>query len=189
MKRTKEMIVTAFAELLEERPLNKIAVRDIVERCEVNRNTFYYYFQDIPALIEEVNRNMIDQVIDQSNCSFNSPMECIRPIVEYYTAKKKLALHIYNAVSRESFQRELERFCRYAVNRYFETAADGLAVNENDRALLLRFYKCLMIGLVLDWLDSGMNYDAMHDAERICTLLGGSTERAFQNCIAKKTER
>lgn len=189
MKRTKELIITAFEELLDEKPLNKISVKDIVERCQVNRNTFYYYFQDIPALIQEVNRNITDQVIDRSNCDFDSPMECIRPVVEYCTAKKKLVLHIYKAVPREAFQRELERSCRYAVERYFETAAEGLALNENDRALLLRFYKCLMIGIVLDWLDSGMNYDAIHDAERICILMRGSTEQAFRNSIEKKPER
>lgn len=183
MKRTKEIIITAFEELLEEKPLNRISVRDIVERCEVNRNTFYYYFQDIPALTQEVIRNMIDQIIDRSNCNFQSPMDCIRPIVEYCTAKKKLALRIYKAVPREAFQCELERSCRYVVNRYFETAAEGLEINEEDRALLLRYYKCLMIGLVLDWLDSGMNYDAIHDADRLCTLLGGSTEQAFRNSM------
>ena len=41
MRRTKYTIMAAFAQLLEERPMNKITVKDIVDRCDVNRNTFY----------------------------------------------------------------------------------------------------------------------------------------------------
>lgn len=51
MIQTKKIIKNAFWELLEEKPYNKITVRDIVNRCCVNRNTFYYYFQDIPTLM------------------------------------------------------------------------------------------------------------------------------------------
>ena len=51
---TKKAIIDAFVELISERPLSKITVKDIVTRCGVNRNTFYYYFEDIYALIDEL---------------------------------------------------------------------------------------------------------------------------------------
>ena len=36
---TKQAIETAFLQLLNEKPLNKISVRDIVEKCGINRNS------------------------------------------------------------------------------------------------------------------------------------------------------
>ncbi|HBJ10863.1 MAG TPA: TetR family transcriptional regulator, partial [Ruminococcaceae bacterium] len=48
---TKKAIIDAFTELIGERPFDKITVKDIVTRCGVNRNTFYYYFEDIYALV------------------------------------------------------------------------------------------------------------------------------------------
>ena len=51
MKRTKELLTDTFWELLEEKAYSKITVNDIVSRCDVNRNTFYYHFQDIPSFI------------------------------------------------------------------------------------------------------------------------------------------
>ena len=51
---TKKEIKRSFIKLLNEQPLNQISVRDIVEDCGINRNSFYYHFQDIPALIEEI---------------------------------------------------------------------------------------------------------------------------------------
>ncbi len=52
MKKTKETIIDAFWQLLEEKPFNKITVQNIVQRCHLNRNTFYYHFQDIPNLAD-----------------------------------------------------------------------------------------------------------------------------------------
>ena len=59
---TRRAIKEAFTSLLEERPLNDITVKDIVERCGINRNSFYYHYQDLPALIEEIIKEEIGQV-------------------------------------------------------------------------------------------------------------------------------
>ena len=60
---TKQAIKSAFMKLLNEQPLNKISVRSIVEECGINRNSFYYHFQDIPSLIEEIVMEEIDTLI------------------------------------------------------------------------------------------------------------------------------
>ena len=53
---TRKAIMASFVKLLEERPLSKVTVKDIVEDCGINRNTFYYHFEDIPSLIEAIVR-------------------------------------------------------------------------------------------------------------------------------------
>ena len=50
---TKKAIMESFVRLAGKKPLDKITVRDIVDDCGINRNTFYYYFQDIYAVLEE----------------------------------------------------------------------------------------------------------------------------------------
>lgn len=47
----KEQIASAFLSLLEKKPLDKLTVTDIVQTSGVTRQSFYYHFQDIPALI------------------------------------------------------------------------------------------------------------------------------------------
>ena len=51
---TKNAIRLAFIQLLNERPLDKISIKDIAEKSAVNRNTFYYYYTDIFALVEDI---------------------------------------------------------------------------------------------------------------------------------------
>ena len=43
---TKKAIRDSFVKLLNEKSLSQITIRDIVDDCGVNRNTFYYYYQD-----------------------------------------------------------------------------------------------------------------------------------------------
>ena len=96
MNRTKDAIAAAFFELLTERPLSKITVKDIVDRCGINRNTFYYHFEGIPSLIEQTVKYMSDQII-QTHSKFGSPIDCIAPFVPYCTDNKKAILHIYRS--------------------------------------------------------------------------------------------
>lgn len=63
MNRTQKAIIDAFWQLLEEKPYNKITVQSIVERCQVNRNTFYYHFRDIPSLTEHSIKDWTERVI------------------------------------------------------------------------------------------------------------------------------
>ena len=59
----RESIKASFRKLLEERPLREITVREIVQDCGVNRNSFYYHFKDIPALLEEIITEYADRII------------------------------------------------------------------------------------------------------------------------------
>jgi AcrR family transcriptional regulator len=47
----------SYLRLVRQKPLDKLTVKDIVEDCEITRNTFYYHFQDIYDLTAEVFRS------------------------------------------------------------------------------------------------------------------------------------
>nr|WP_231968781.1 TetR family transcriptional regulator [Thermoanaerobacterium sp. RBIITD] len=44
---TKKVLANALKELMRSKSLNKISIQDIVDRCGLNRQTFYYHFHDI----------------------------------------------------------------------------------------------------------------------------------------------
>ena len=188
LNRTKDAIVDAFGELLTERPLNKITVKDIVDRCGINRNTFYYHFEGIPSLMEQTVKYMTDQII-QAHSKFGSPMDCIAPFVQYCTDHKKAILHIYRSVQREVFLTYLDRAAMYTVSQYVEATTAGLFSSESqtkETKLLIRYYKCTLVGSLLDWLDAGMEYDLMAAAESLCELFAGFGKQAFLKCLEMK---
>ena len=61
---TKRAIKDAFLRQLAERPLGQITVKDIVEECGINRNSFYYHYEGIPSLLEEIIAEELKKLIE-----------------------------------------------------------------------------------------------------------------------------
>ncbi len=51
---TKESLAAALKQMMNVKPIGKITVKDLVEICGVNRQTFYYHFDDVYDLLEWV---------------------------------------------------------------------------------------------------------------------------------------
>lgn len=49
---TKRALASSLKLLLLQKPLNKITINDIAEKCGVSRMTFYYHFKDVYDLVE-----------------------------------------------------------------------------------------------------------------------------------------
>jgi len=177
MNRTKKAISEAFWQILEEKPFNKITVHDIVERCQVNRNTFYYHFADIPALTEYSVKELTDQIL-QKHFEPGSPLSCITPIVEECLKRKKACLHLYRSIQREAYIRHLDDVSYYFVNCYLERTEDIHSLTLEDQKTLAHFYKCLLSGLILDWFEADMSYDFQGFCEKVCTLLDPAAKNA-----------
>ena len=89
MKRTKELLTDTFWELLEEKAYSKITVNDIVSRCDVNRNTFYYHFQDIPSLMINSIEKWADGIIKEYAIWHRSVQKEKRQCFIYFVLLKK----------------------------------------------------------------------------------------------------
>ena len=105
---TRSAIKAALAKLLDERPLAQITVKDIVSACGVNRNTFYYHYQGVPELIEEMVDDEAEAII-HSYPTLESLEDCLETIVKAAMGKKRAILHIYNSASRDIYEQYLWR--------------------------------------------------------------------------------
>ena len=185
MNRTKDLIADTFSELLEQKPISKITVKDIVERCGINRNTFYYHFQDIPALCEYIWKQRIDDLI-ATHCHPDSPSEAVAVAVNFFTEHKASVLHVYKSLPRETFLHYLDDLCMYLVREYMETVLADTPIPEQRIEFLIRYYKCILVGIFLDWLDSNMSYDLLDTALLICDLRSESGREMLERLCNPK---
>ena len=51
---TRSVIQTAFLDLLRQKPVEKITVREICDKAEINRSTFYKHYQDCYDLLDRM---------------------------------------------------------------------------------------------------------------------------------------
>lgn len=61
--RSKKLIRQAFIELLREKKLEHITVVDIAGRADISRNTFYAHYQDVYAVLEEFQSEILDSLM------------------------------------------------------------------------------------------------------------------------------
>lgn len=72
VKRTRQMLQTAFNELMRETDLQNISVQDIATRAGVNRATFYAHFEDKYALLNYSIREMLQGQLEQKLSDMHS---------------------------------------------------------------------------------------------------------------------
>lgn len=166
---TKTAIKNSVLKLLNDRPINKITVKDIVEDCGINRNSFYYHFQDLPAVIEEIVTDEACAIISQYP-AIDSIEECLGVAVGFAVKNRRAALHIYHSSNRDLFERSLFNVCETVVTAYLERVLGENPVDERDKELLIRFYKCECFGQVIDWMNGGMKEEALDNFHRLYEL-------------------
>lgn len=103
---TKRALAASLKKLLAQKPLDKITIVDIVTDCEVNRQTFYYHFQDIYDLMDWIFVSEATQVI-QGKKTYNTWQQGFLQIFEYVLANKALITNAYHSLSREQMERYL----------------------------------------------------------------------------------
>lgn len=177
MNRTKKAISEVFWQLLEEKPYNKITVQNIVERCQVNRNTFYYHFQDIPALVEYSIKEWTERII-RENSKFGSAINCLVSITKELVKRKTAFNHIYHSVCDETLIRYMNETSHHIVQSYIENATKSTDLPSEGKVVLIRYYKSILVGVVLDWFAAGTSYDLIDFCQTICQSYEGSCKNA-----------
>ncbi|EJE7235588.1 TetR/AcrR family transcriptional regulator C-terminal domain-containing protein [Clostridium botulinum] len=176
---TKKMIREVFIKMLNERPLNKITVKDIATACEINRNTFYYYYTDIYALLSEIFQIELQTVIDEYNDTLSWEESFI--VAARFALENKIAIyHVYNSMQREEVVNYIYNVSGNVMIRYVEKVSDGISASLGDRKLIASFYQCALTEMVLHWIATGMKEDPDIIVRRIGYLFDGNIELSLK---------
>lgn len=105
---TKKALAAALKELMAEMPFSKINISDICDKCNMNRKSFYYHFQDKYDLVNWIYDTEFIAAAKQK--SYGSTWQFLNDICIYFYANKdfyRKALHIKGQNSFSEHFREL----------------------------------------------------------------------------------
>ncbi|MDO5539453.1 MAG: TetR-like C-terminal domain-containing protein [Eubacteriales bacterium] len=182
---TKRAIKESFLKLLKEMPFDKITVKEIVEDCGINRNTFYYHYADIYDLLREIFEEKAEQVM-RLDSGFDSWQEQFLNSTLYVLENRKSIYHIYNSMDRRQLENYLFNVAGKIMTEYVKKEARGMEVSEDDKAIIIEFYKCALAGNVLQWLDGGMKQDPEEFITRMAVLQEGAIQNMLKTAERKK---
>ena len=158
-QQTKNAIKKGFMELLDQRPFDKISVVDIAQHCGINRNTFYYYYEDIFALVEDVLLTESQKIREEfSDCA---DWESVFVACTAFVQRNKRAIaHLVNSANRDRLERYFYRSTLENMSAVVRRQAKGLHVSEKDLEAIALFYTAALVGLEMGWVLGGMKESA-----------------------------
>lgn len=173
------MICEAFIKMLNERPLSKITVKDIATACGINRNTFYYYYTDVYALLSELFQTELQTVIDEYNDTL-SWEESFILAARFALENKRAIYNVYNSMKREELVNYIYNVSGNVMIRYVEKMSESIPASAEDKKLIASFYQCALTGMVLRWISSGMKEEPETIIRRIGQLFNGNIELSLK---------
>ena len=135
----KHDLAEALCQLLEAKTLEKITVKDIVARCGVNRQTFYYHFHDVYDLMRwifEREAANLAQTVREAGGDWRQELHTITDVLR---SKRHLVINAYRSVNRRDLERYLMQGYGPVIRRIVDQAAVGLDVGQEDLEFVSRF--------------------------------------------------
>ncbi|KOO51465.1 TetR/AcrR family transcriptional regulator [Viridibacillus arvi] len=91
---SKKVIIEAFLLLLQEKNLNKITVTDICKEADINRGTFYSYYNDPFDLMRSIEEEMIEKMMSAINIT--EEQNILNELLKLILINKELCKIIFN---------------------------------------------------------------------------------------------
>jgi probable dihydroxyacetone kinase regulator len=175
---TKIALANSLKKFLNHNTLDKITVKDIVEDCGVNRQTFYYHFQDIYDLVEWIFITEGMKALDGKNTS-DSWQEGFLQVFHYVQENKPLVVNTFHSIGRDHLERFLYNEVYKMLIGVVNEQAEGLKVSEENKTFIADFYKYAFVGIMMDWIRNGMKEDPEDISDNINKLITGDIRRAL----------
>ena len=178
-KYTKKLIYDVFIDLLNKKPLDKITVTEISEICDINRNTFYYHYQDIYEIISEIFQTELKKAIDEYNDTLEWE-ESFLIAAEFALKNRKAIYNIYNSMSREALEKYIYDVAGNTMERYVYKKSKEYSASIGDIKLISTFYQCALTEMVLRWVAGGMKETPEIVIKRIGQLFNGNIATSLE---------
>jgi AcrR family transcriptional regulator len=93
IRRTKEAIHKTFTAMLCDMEYERITIKELTKRAQINRKTFYLHYQSLDDLLEELQTELFKEFIERTS-SYTSLLDMPAITREFFLTSTKDALHL-----------------------------------------------------------------------------------------------
>lgn len=176
---TKKAIEASLRKLLQEKNLDEITVKDLVEDCGISRQTFYYHFQDIYAVVEWRFQRVTQELLDRAESS--DRRKTIELLLDMMKENRALLLNAYRAFDRSYLDRYLTRWTKPLLRRIINERAQKYCVDAEALDFIVDIYVFGLVNVLLNWMDRGMASGMLDRLDYFYILLDKGLDDALRN--------
>ncbi|RHW32741.1 TetR family transcriptional regulator [Lysinibacillus yapensis] len=148
---TKRLLASSLKELMKIKPLEKISIRELTAHANVNRQTFYYHFEDIYDLLKWTFQQETIQLLAVHE-STHVWQEGLLQLFRYLGDNREICLCALRSLGRGHMKRFFYADIHNIFGRVVYEFGEKLKAPEEYMAFLTHFYTISLGSLVESWL-------------------------------------
>jgi AcrR family transcriptional regulator len=156
VKYTKMVLKQSLLNLMRDKPIEKITVKDICEKADINRGTFYAHYKDPSNLLAQIENELFDEINSSVESSLNA--ESISGLLnEIFVSIRKnidLCRVLFSDYGDKVFVRRIMNIARERSITEWKKVIPSTKDEQLER--LYTFYASGCVAIVQDWFQNGM---------------------------------
>lgn len=181
-KSTKHQIMTTLAELLQTKRLDDITVTELVEKCGISRQAFYYHFSDLYGVVDYGAQQLLEELGTADPEGRREPLERALTLLR---ENRTLVLNVYRAYERSYVEHDLRRWAAPLVAARVRLSARGYTVTEDQINFMAELLTQGLASIVLSWVEQGMPSNVIERLDDFYILLEGCLDYTLERLAQK----
>nr|WP_246943618.1 TetR/AcrR family transcriptional regulator [Bacillus pinisoli] len=170
-KYTQMVLKDSLIQLLKDKPISSITIKEICERADINRSTFYSHYANQYDLLGSIEDEFLeDMLATLSQFNFSKEEEVLQmteKVLDYIASKRDLCQTLLSENSDIHFQQKGMKVMKELIYKNWMTISP---VDQETFEYLSIFVVSGCIHVIKSWLENGLDKSSREMAEIINNL-------------------
>lgn len=174
VRKTRKQLQDGFTSLLLEKSIKDITVKELCDRADLNRGTFYIHYKDIYDIAEQVENEMLEKLETLLTSHTYTGPDCnLYPLILDLFILIKENSQFFTALLGNNgdivFFNKLKSLLR---DKCFKVWTNLCGSNKVDKfEYLYNFRVCGCVGIIESWLKDGLKESPEEISEIVCSIM------------------
>ena len=158
---TKIQMANSLKKFIKDRPFSKITVQDIVADCNINRNTFYYHFENNYDLLSFTYSLEVKNIVDSFQKANASLPQAMDFVLDYIDKNQAFCQCAYESLGEQQlkiiFEKDLLDFVRATIE--FFGSQNNVKFSEDLKSFVGYSYSNLLSSQIIWYIRHSVDLD------------------------------
>lgn len=176
---TRQNLIDAFCILADKKPVQKITIRELVEKAGYNRATFYKYFRDIYDVLEHIEDAVLNRVKENFRHKI-APENFEQTFLEVFSKiQRENAIYFDILLSSDNKARYVEKLLAEISPIFMETF--NLPREDVRSRYLTEIYFATVLSAMRLWISGGRDLSAEELSKFLSETLSSGVLTSIKN--------
>lgn len=165
VRNTKKRLSEGLLEILKTKPLNQVSIKELTEKVDVNRGTFYFHYQDVYSMVKEMEDKFLLDFAVAMDALEHKSRDFLNILLKCLSDNMDLCSILLSANGDYAFVERMKDLVDEKCSRIWKDAIPSF--DKDDMDMLNAF----LIGGVMSALQVWVNDGGRLEADKMATCL------------------